>query len=143
MQTRLLAFSATLALATTSLADVTAAATADPFKAAPVSKAARKRGPIAVTIHPGGGGGRGGWGGPEWYTKGWGGWGWGYGAGQGLLAGALVSAGQTAPYYDFTFGYPTPRRPYGYPYTAFPYGIGYPYYTISYGYYRPPSRPTP
>jgi len=82
--------------------------------------------------------GRGGWGGKEWYTKGWGGWGWGWGVGQGLLAGAIVGAANTAPYYDFTYGYPPNRRPYGYPYVAFPYGIGYPYFGISYGYYRPP-----
>jgi hypothetical protein len=85
--------------------------------------------PIAVTVHPSRRG-----------LGGWGGWGWGYGAGQGLLAGALVAGGETAPYYDFEFGYPTSRRPYGYPYVAFPYGIGYPYYNISYGYYRPPRR---
>jgi len=142
MRGRLLALSATLALTTASLADVAAAepvANSNPFTNAElVSKAGKKHAAaVAVTKLPGGG--RGGWGGREWYTKGWGGWGWGYGAGQGLLAGALVSGGQTAPYYDFTFGYPTARRPYGYPYTAFPYGIGYPYYNISYGYYRPPS----
>lgn len=136
MRSRLLAFSATLALTTTSFA-------AEPFTNAEPTHAARKHAgrPIAVTIRPGGG--RGGWGGPQWYTKGWGGWGWGYGAGQGLFAGALVNGELTAPYYDFTFGYPTHRRPWGYPYTAFPYGNGYPYYNISYGYYRPPSPPSP
>jgi hypothetical protein len=141
MRGGMLALSATLALTAASFADVAAAepvANPDPFnRAEPVTKAA-KRHASAVTSHIGGG--RGGWGGPEWYTKGWGGWGWGYGAGQGLFAGALVNGQLTAPYYDFTFGYPTARRPYGYPYTAFPYGVGYPYYNISYGYYRPPSQ---
>jgi hypothetical protein len=110
----------------------------------PATKA-RKHTPLAVTVHPNPANmdtrGRGGWGGPEWYTKGWGGKGWGYGPGQGLLAGALVGGELTAPYYDFTFGYPTNHRPYGYPYVAFPYGNGYPYYNISYGYYRPRPKP--
>lgn len=108
------------------------AAAAPPLVADPFTPPPGKHVPVAAH------GGRGGWGGPQWY-KGWGGRGWGYGAGQGLYAGALVSATETAPYYDFTFGYPTPRRPYGYPYTKFPYGIGFPYYNISYGYYRPPA----
>ena len=56
------------------------------------------------------------------------------------VAGAIIGGGLTAPYYDFTFGYPTYRRPYGYPYVDYPYGIGYPYFGISYGYYRPLPR---
>ncbi len=131
---RMLACSAALAVGIASFANIAAAK--------PSAKAHSKKPaapPVAVTVHPERDG-RGGWGGPEWYTKGWGGWGWGYGPGQGLLAGALVGAGTTAPYYDFTYGYPPQRRPYGYPYVAFPYGIGYPYYRISYGYYRPPPR---
>ena len=115
-------------LAATDAATAAEAVTADPF-ATPGKH-------VPVAAH----GGRGGWGGPEWYTKGWGGWGWGYGAGQGLYAGALVSGAETAPYYDFTFGYPTRRKPFGYGYTAFPHGRGYPYYNISYGYYRSPSQ---
>jgi hypothetical protein len=108
-------------------------AAAGPFTKAHVRKHAAS--PLAGTVHPNRDP-RGGWGGREWYTKGWGGWGWGYGAGQGLLAGALVGEGSAVPYYDFTFGYPKHRR---YPYVAFPYGAGYPYYNISYGYYRPPA----
>jgi hypothetical protein len=69
------------------------------------------------------------------------GWGWGRGADQGLLAGAIIGGGLSAPYYDFTYGYPPIGHPYGYPYLAFPYGIGFPYYGMSYGYYRPP-RPS-
>jgi hypothetical protein len=122
-----------LALVAAGIASLANAAVADPFLKA------RKHAllPVATTVHPQHDP-RGGWGGPEWYTKGWGGKGWGYGPGQGLLAGALIGGGLTAPYYDFTFGYPTHRRPWGYPYVAFPYGVGYPYYNISYGYYRPP-----
>jgi glycine/D-amino acid oxidase-like deaminating enzyme len=128
MKIPMLALCAALALSAASFAN----AMAEPYAKAP----GRRHAPRAVvTVHPDP---RGGWGGPEWYTKGWGGWGWGYGPGQGLLAGALISGGLTAPYYDFTFGYPPSRRPWGYPYVAFPYGIGYPYYNISYGYYRPP-----
>jgi hypothetical protein len=115
-----------------SVASLAAAAAARPIARGHLRKHAP---PAAVTVRPDPSGG---WGGPEWY-KGWGGWGWGYGAGQGLLAGALIGGGLTAPYYDFTFGYPTHRPPYGYRYVAFPYGAGYPYYNISYGYYRPPS----
>ena len=130
MRSQMLAFSAALAVTAVSVDQAAAAQSLvnKPFTAPP-----GKRVPIAAH------GGRGGWGGPDWYRKGWGGWGWGYGAGQGLYAGALVSGAETAPYYDFTFGYPTHRKPYGYPYTTFPYGAGYPYYTISYGYYRPPT----
>jgi hypothetical protein len=131
MKIRALALSAALAASVASLAGVAAAADL-------VTKHhVRRHAPhVAVTVHPSRRG-LGGWGGPEW-DKGWGGWGWGYGAGQGLLAGAIIGGGETAPYYDFEFGYPTHRRPYGYPYVAFPFGIGYPYYNISYGYYRPP-----
>jgi hypothetical protein len=114
-----------------SLAGVAAAA--DHVTKAHVAKIHMRKAapPPVLTVHPDP---RGGWGGPEWYTKGWGDKGWGYGPGQGLLAGALVGGGSTAPYVDFTFGYPARRLPY----VAFPYGVGYPYYTISYGYYRPP-----
>jgi hypothetical protein len=129
MKINALALSMAVAASVASLADAAAAR--------PKGHVRKHARPIAVTVNPSPRG-IGGWGGPEWY-KGWGGWGWGYGAGQGLLAGALISGGLTAPYYDFTFGYPTHRPPYGYPYVAFPYGIGYPYYNISYGYYRPPS----
>jgi hypothetical protein len=119
------------ALALSAACAASAASAADVAADRPFTKT-RKHIPVALNPDP-----RGGWGGPEWYTKGWGGRGWGYGPGQGLLAGALVGGGLTAPYYDFTFGYPTHRRPYGYPYVAFPYGIGYPYFNISYSYYRP------
>jgi hypothetical protein len=131
MKIHALALSVACAASVASLADAAAAK--------PVTRLhIHKHAPLAtVTVHPSPRG-IGGWGGPEWYN-GWGDKGWGYGAGQGLLAGALVGGGATAPYYDFTFGYPTNRRPYGYPYVAFPYGIGYPYYSISYGYYRPPA----
>jgi hypothetical protein len=129
MRIHALALSAACAAAVASLATIAAAR---PFTKAHVRKHAA---PITVTVHPQAL--RGGWGGPEWYTKGWGGWGWGYGPGQGLLAGALVGEGVSVPYYDFTFGYPKHRR---YPYVAFPYGVGYPYYNMSYGYYRPPQQ---
>jgi hypothetical protein len=124
------ALSAACAAAIASLAT---AATARPLTQPHVRKHAVAL--LAGTVHPNRDP-RGGWGGSEWYTKGWGGWGWGYGPGQGLLAGALVGEGVSVPYHDFTFGYPKHRR---YPYVAFPYGVGYPYYNISYGYYRPPT----
>jgi hypothetical protein len=130
MKIRMLALCTMLALSTASVASIAADKS---------FTKARKHTPLAMTVHPRPDP-RGGWGGPEWYTKGWGDRGWGYGPGQGLLAGALIGGGLTAPYYDFTFGYPTHRRPWGYPYVAFPYGIGYPYYNISYGYYRPLPR---
>jgi hypothetical protein len=128
------------ALAAGVVPGVNAAAGAPIVKASASSHAAR---PLTATVHPrwhGGGLSRGGWGGPEWYTRGWGGWGWGWGPGQGLLAGAIVGGALSAPYYDFTFGYPPARQPYGYPYYDYPWGIGYPYYGISYGYYRPLPR---
>jgi hypothetical protein len=132
MRIHRLALSAAFAAGVASFVNVAAAA---PFAKTSTKKKATP--PVAVTVRPGWDG-RGGWGGREWYTRGWGGWGWGWGRGQGLLAGAIVGGALTAPYYDFTYGYPTYRRPYGYPYVAYPYGIGYPYYGISYGYYRPP-----
>jgi hypothetical protein len=92
---------------------------------------------LAVTVHPERNP-TGGWGGSDYYTKGWGGWGWGCGYCQGLLAGAIINGTLSAPYYDFEFGYPPNRPPYGYPYLAFPYFRGYPYYNIPYGYFRPP-----
>jgi hypothetical protein len=93
--------------------------------------------PVVVRMHPEQDF-RSGWN-PDGYPIGTGGTVLGDGVRGGLRAGALIGGGLTAPYYDFTNGYPPGRRPWGYPYVAFPYFIGYPYYNIPYGHFRPPS----
>ena len=128
MRIHMLALSAAFAVSIVSHVNVAGAASF-------VKTSARKNAasPIVEAVRWNGGGRGWRWGGRPW------GWGWGWGAGQGLLAGAIIGGGLTAPYYDFTHGYPPYGPPYGYPYLDFPYGIGFPYYGISYGYYRPPS----